>query len=132
MGTVLLQVIDYDLNPYPKVKSWYEGFQSKHPDLWALANQGLEELTAFEQNPPDLSQIVHPIHPTDRTKINVQPAPQEENVVQEISAEVAAVEGPSSEDVVGESEETGEGEPETEGKDAAPAQSAPDAEAVAE
>lgn len=68
MGTVLLEVIDFDLTPYPKIKSWYGGFKQNHGDLWALANVGMEELKSFEKNPPDLSQIQHPLHPTDRKR----------------------------------------------------------------
>ncbi|OXA43391.1 glutathione S-transferase 1 [Folsomia candida] len=73
VGTLLLQVIDFDLSPYPGVKSWYAAIQSGHPDLYAIAEKGLAELKEFEKNPPDLSQISHPIHPTDRKK---QPDPE--------------------------------------------------------
>lgn len=78
MGTVLLEVIEFDLTPYPKVKAWYENFKSAHADLWTLANQGLKELQEFEKNPPDLSQIQHPIHPTDRSALTQEGQPQEQ------------------------------------------------------
>jgi len=67
MGTVCLEAMSFDLSPFPKVKGWYDGFKKSHPELWAVANIGLEELTAFEKNPPDLSHVKHPIHPTDRS-----------------------------------------------------------------
>ena len=64
MGIVLLEVIDFDLSPYPSVKSWYENFTKEYPELWSLAEGGLKELEQFEKNPPDLSSIQHPLHPS--------------------------------------------------------------------
>jgi glutathione S-transferase len=85
MGTVLLEVIEFDLSPYPKVKSWYEGFKLNQKELWTLAEQGLKELQEFEKNPPDFSQIRHPLHPTDRSAMQITSinavAPAEEPVV---------------------------------------------------
>lgn len=58
-----LEVIDFDLSPYPLVKKWYSTFKSENPELWAIAESGLKELKDFAMNPPDLSHMVHPIHP---------------------------------------------------------------------
>ncbi len=68
--TSVLEVIDFDLTPYIRVKAWYDGFKFNHTDLWALAEKGLEELKVFEKNRPDLSHIQHPLHPTNRLNQN--------------------------------------------------------------
>lgn len=66
-----LEVIGMDLTPYPKVKQWYDGFKINQKDLWVNAGveNGLEELKEFEKNPPNLSHVNHPIHPTDKTQL---------------------------------------------------------------
>jgi glutathione S-transferase len=69
MGTVCLEAMGLDLSPFPRVKTWYEGFKKNNAELWSVGVQGLTELTAFEKNPPDLSHVKHPVHPTDKSKL---------------------------------------------------------------
>lgn len=72
MGMVCLEAMEgYEvmLSPFPLIQAWYEGFKLNHSDLWAVGKQGLEELSAFEKNPPDLSHLNHPIHPTNKAKL---------------------------------------------------------------
>uniref|UniRef100_A0A1L8E4P1 glutathione transferase n=1 Tax=Nyssomyia neivai TaxID=330878 RepID=A0A1L8E4P1_9DIPT len=62
-STMCLEAIEFSLDDYPLVKAWYAMFKQQHPDLWAIAENGMKELAAFEKNPPDLSGMDHPIHP---------------------------------------------------------------------
>jgi len=68
-GTVCLEAMGLDLSPFPRIQTWYEGFKTKNLLLWGIGIQGLEELSAFKKNPPDLSHVKHPIHPTDKSKL---------------------------------------------------------------
>ena len=69
MGTVCLEAMGMDLSSFPKVSAWYANFKKNQPGLWSLGADGLEELIGFEKNPPDLSHINHPVHPTDKKKL---------------------------------------------------------------
>ncbi|XP_068152064.1 uncharacterized protein gfzf isoform X1 [Drosophila tropicalis] len=63
-ATLCLEAINFDLSPYPLVQRWYFAFKEEYPQLWEIANSGMQEIKAFEQNPPDLSEMNHPFHPT--------------------------------------------------------------------
>ncbi|KAH8344065.1 hypothetical protein KR084_003868 [Drosophila pseudotakahashii] len=67
-ATLCLEAIHFDLQQYPLVNKWYETFKEEYPQLWEIANSGMQEISAFEQNPPDLSQMDHPFHPTRKAK----------------------------------------------------------------
>ncbi|XP_003736860.1 glutathione S-transferase 1-1 isoform X2 [Drosophila pseudoobscura] len=67
-ATICLEAIDFDLSPYPLVNKWYTNFKEEYPQLWEIANSGMQEINAFEHNPPDLSEMDHPFHPTRKTK----------------------------------------------------------------
>ncbi|XP_017142246.1 uncharacterized protein LOC108155740 isoform X1 [Drosophila miranda] len=67
-ATICLEAIDFDLSPYPLVNKWYTTFKEEYPQLWEIANSGMQEINAFEHNPPDLSEMDHPFHPTRKTK----------------------------------------------------------------
>ncbi|XP_062123930.1 uncharacterized protein LOC133837260 isoform X1 [Drosophila sulfurigaster albostrigata] len=67
-STLCLEAIDFDLSPYPLVQKWYATFKAEYPELWAIANSGMQEINAFEHNPPDLSHMEHPFHPTRKNK----------------------------------------------------------------
>nr|XP_016939594.2 uncharacterized protein LOC108017130 isoform X1 [Drosophila suzukii] len=67
-ATLCLEAINFDLMQYPLVNKWYETFKEEYPQLWEIANSGMQEISAFEQNPPDLSQMHHPFHPTRKAK----------------------------------------------------------------
>ncbi|EDW68176.1 uncharacterized protein Dvir_GJ22689, isoform A [Drosophila virilis] len=67
-STLCLEAIDFDLSPYPLVQKWYSTFKAEYPELWQIANSGMQEINAFEHNPPDLSQMEHPFHPTRKNK----------------------------------------------------------------
>ncbi|SPP86436.1 uncharacterized protein LOC117588487 [Drosophila guanche] len=67
-ATICLEAIDFDLSPYPLVNKWYNNFKEEYPQLWEIANSGMQEINAFEHNPPDLSEMEHPFHPTRKAK----------------------------------------------------------------
>ncbi|KAM8706717.1 hypothetical protein ACLKA7_010907 [Drosophila subpalustris] len=67
-STLCLEAIDFDLSPYPLIQKWYSTFKEENPELWQIANSGLQEINAFEHNPPDLSHMEHPFHPTRKSK----------------------------------------------------------------
>ncbi|XP_050072242.1 glutathione S-transferase 1-1 [Anopheles maculipalpis] len=59
-----LEAISFDIGTnFPTVQQWYSNFKQAHPQLWTIAAKGMEEIADFEKNPPDLSGMVHPIHP---------------------------------------------------------------------
>uniref|UniRef100_A0A182NX43 glutathione transferase n=1 Tax=Anopheles dirus TaxID=7168 RepID=A0A182NX43_9DIPT len=62
-SVMCLEAIAFDLGSYPTVRKWYNGFKEAHPSLWAITVKGMEEIAQFEKNPPDLTGMVHPIHP---------------------------------------------------------------------
>ncbi|XP_034488673.1 glutathione S-transferase 1-1 isoform X3 [Drosophila innubila] len=67
-STLCLEAIDFDLSPYPLVQKWYSTFKAEYPELWQIANSGMQEINEFEHNPPDLSNMEHPFHPTRKSK----------------------------------------------------------------
>ncbi|KAF2881599.1 hypothetical protein ILUMI_24574 [Ignelater luminosus] len=67
-ATMCLEAINFDLSPYPLVAKWYETFKKEYPELWAITEGGMKEITEFEKNPPDLSHMDHPIHPVRKNK----------------------------------------------------------------
>lgn len=62
-GTLPLEGIGYKFDHYPLVSAWYKTFKTENPALWAIAQTGVDEIAAFEANPPDLSKLNHPLHP---------------------------------------------------------------------
>ncbi|XP_050332862.1 uncharacterized protein LOC126761025 isoform X1 [Bactrocera neohumeralis] len=67
-ATLCLEAINFDLSPYPLIQKWYETFKLENPELWKIANGGMQEIAEFEKNPPDLSHMKHPFHPTRKLK----------------------------------------------------------------
>ncbi|XP_030373540.1 glutathione S-transferase 1-1 isoform X2 [Scaptodrosophila lebanonensis] len=67
-ATLCLEAISFDLSPYSLVQKWYATFKAEYPELWEIANSGMQEIHEFEQNPPDLSHVHHPFHPTRKPK----------------------------------------------------------------
>lgn len=63
-ATMCLEAIEFQLGPWPCVEKWYKNFKQQHPELWEIAAGGMKEISEFEKNPPDLSHMDHPIHPT--------------------------------------------------------------------
>lgn len=62
-GTLPLEAIGYHFDHYPLVTKWYRTFKCEHPELWQIAQIGVDIFTEYEQNPPDLSKLNHPLHP---------------------------------------------------------------------
>lgn len=62
-GTLPLEAIGYKFEHYPLVTNWYNTFKRENPELWEIAQAGVDEIAGFEQNPPDLSKLNHPLHP---------------------------------------------------------------------
>ncbi|XP_030760482.1 glutathione S-transferase 1 isoform X1 [Sitophilus oryzae] len=62
-ATMCLEAINFDISDYTFVKTWYANYKEEYPELWKLVEGGMKEISAFEKNPPDLSHMVHPIHP---------------------------------------------------------------------
>lgn len=61
-----LEAISIDFDQYKLVKQWYDTFKKEYPDLWAITETGMVEITEFEKNPPNLSHMNHPIHPAKK------------------------------------------------------------------
>ncbi|XP_050581172.1 glutathione S-transferase 1 [Bombus affinis] len=66
-ATMCLEAIDFKLNSWPYIEKWYNNFKQKHPELWEIAAEGMREISYYEKNPPDLSDMDHPIHPIRKT-----------------------------------------------------------------
>ncbi|XP_019769483.2 glutathione S-transferase 1 [Dendroctonus ponderosae] len=66
-STMCLESINFDLSDYPLVQKWYATFKQEYPELWKLLEPEMLVLTACEKNPPDLSHMVHPIHPVRKS-----------------------------------------------------------------
>ncbi|XP_026467568.1 glutathione S-transferase 1-like [Ctenocephalides felis] len=62
-ATMCLEAIGFSLENYPKVSAWYATFKKEQPQLWAIADAGMQEVRQFNANPPDLGHLNHPIHP---------------------------------------------------------------------
>lgn len=58
-----MEAIDYNLKDYPWMKKWYSNFKIDYPELWSICEAAMKEIAHFEKNSPDLSAMVHPIHP---------------------------------------------------------------------
>lgn len=68
-ATLCLEAIGFDISPYPLVQKWYETFKQENPELWEIGKSGMLEISEFEKNPPDLSHMKHPFHPTRKYKV---------------------------------------------------------------
>ncbi|XP_053678412.1 glutathione S-transferase 1-1 [Anopheles nili] len=63
-SVMCLEAIAFNIGEkYPTIQQWYTGFKNAHPTLWAITAKGMAEIAEFEKNPPDLTGMVHPIHP---------------------------------------------------------------------
>ncbi|XP_035723859.1 glutathione S-transferase 1-like isoform X2 [Vespa mandarinia] len=62
-STMCLEAISFKLDQWPCVEKWYSHFKQSYPELWKIAEGGMKEISYYEKNPPDLSDMNHPIHP---------------------------------------------------------------------
>ncbi|XP_044756600.1 glutathione S-transferase 1 [Coccinella septempunctata] len=62
-ATMCLEAINFDFSKYKLVEKWYSTYKKEYPELWKIVDAGMQEISAFEKNPPDLSHMTHPIHP---------------------------------------------------------------------
>lgn len=62
-STICVAGLDISLDAYPLVSQWYEMFKKDHPELWAIADEGLRVLAALNKNPPNMSHVKNPLHP---------------------------------------------------------------------
>ncbi|XP_031833176.2 GST-containing FLYWCH zinc-finger protein [Nomia melanderi] len=67
-ATMCLEAIDFKLDEWPLIQKWYANFKQKHPELWEIAEKGMEEIQYFEKNPPHMPDLNHPIHPVRKSK----------------------------------------------------------------
>lgn len=67
-ATMCMEGIDFKFAEYPLIVKWYENFKVENPELWKIAEGGMKEITEFEKNPPDLTGMVHPLHPIRKVK----------------------------------------------------------------
>jgi glutathione S-transferase len=68
-ATLCLEAIGFGLDPFPLVSQWYSKFKKDFPELWAEVEPGMKEIQEFDKNPPDLSTLNHPLHPTKKQQI---------------------------------------------------------------
>ncbi|KAJ9576861.1 hypothetical protein L9F63_006560, partial [Diploptera punctata] len=66
-ATLCLEAIGFGLEAYPRVTKWYSNFKKDYPELWEVVEPGMKEIQEFNMNPPDLSSLKHPLHPTKKT-----------------------------------------------------------------
>ncbi|CAG4934123.1 unnamed protein product [Parnassius apollo] len=62
-STMTLEAIGFDFTKYKMVHKWYNHFKQQHPELWKISDVAMKEIQHFAANPPDLSNLNHPIHP---------------------------------------------------------------------
>nr|XP_033342591.1 glutathione S-transferase D5-like [Megalopta genalis] len=43
-ATLCLEAIDFKLNQWPRIQKWYNNFKIKHPELWKIAESGMEKI----------------------------------------------------------------------------------------
>lgn len=67
-GTLPLEGIGYKFDHFVLVTNWYNMFKREHPDLWAVARADVDQIAAFEENPPDLTKLNHPLYPARKMK----------------------------------------------------------------
>lgn len=61
--TLVLEACEIEFDNFPLVTTWYGTFKDENPDLWEIVQAGIDEINAIFKNPPDVSQMNHPIHP---------------------------------------------------------------------
>jgi glutathione S-transferase len=66
-AVMCLEAISFSIDNYPLIQTWYATFKKEYPELWAIAEEGMREVTEFEKNPPQL-EMVHPLHPIRQVK----------------------------------------------------------------
>lgn len=62
-ATLCLEAIDLDFSKYKYISKWYNNFKNEYPGIWAIAEEGMKEIQEFNNNPPLLTDLHHPIHP---------------------------------------------------------------------
>ncbi|XP_046967416.1 glutathione S-transferase 1-1 [Vanessa cardui] len=62
-STMTLEAIGFDFSKYTKIYNWYNKFKNDYPELWKISEDAMKEIQHFAANPPDLSNLNHPIHP---------------------------------------------------------------------
>lgn len=62
-STLTLEATEIEFNDYPLVSAWYETFKSENPELWEIGQAGVDAINKIYKNPPDVSEMNHPIHP---------------------------------------------------------------------
>lgn len=59
-----LEAINFDITDYKFITEWYTNYKQENPKLWQIVETGMKEFAGYVKNPPDLSHINHPLHPT--------------------------------------------------------------------
>lgn len=62
-STISLEACEIPFDEYPLVTTWYDTFKSENPELWEVGQAGVDAINDIYNNPPDVSQMNHPIHP---------------------------------------------------------------------
>lgn len=65
-STIALEATEIDFSDYLLVTTWYETFKDENPELWGIGEEGLDAIAEIYQNPPDVSEMNHPIIPMRR------------------------------------------------------------------
>lgn len=60
---ICLEGIGFSFDNYKLIKTWYETFKRELPEVWAIAEVGMNIIKDIEKNPPDLSKLNHPLYP---------------------------------------------------------------------
>lgn len=62
-STISLESCKIPFDEYPLVSAWYDTFKGENPELWEIGQAGVDAINEIYKNPPDVSEMNHPIHP---------------------------------------------------------------------
>lgn len=61
-STLSLEATEIEFDSYPLVTTWYETFKSENPKIWEVGQVGVDAINEIYKNPPDVSEMNHPLH----------------------------------------------------------------------
>uniref|UniRef100_A0A1B6I8X6 GST C-terminal domain-containing protein n=1 Tax=Homalodisca liturata TaxID=320908 RepID=A0A1B6I8X6_9HEMI len=62
-ATLSLEAIDFSFSDYKHVTKWYNTFKQECPELWSVAEEGMNVLKNFNINIPRFPHLDHPLNP---------------------------------------------------------------------
>lgn len=62
-STISLEACEIPFDEYTLVTTWYDTFKTEYPELWEIGQVAVDAINEIYNNPPDVSQMNHPLHP---------------------------------------------------------------------